>query len=97
MLLPTGPNVQIHIAAGVTDMRKSMDGFAILIENLLRPDPFSGHLFAFRGRTANLIKVVLWHGKGLRLFTKRLSLTNLSADPTFQSSSSTWGEREKLL
>jgi transposase len=35
-------------------------------------NPFSGHLFVFRGRKANLIKIVFWDGTGLCLFTKRL-------------------------
>jgi len=39
---------------------------------VLQHDPFSGHLFAFRGRKANLIKIVFWDGSGLCLFTKRL-------------------------
>jgi transposase len=70
MMLPAG--VKVHIAAGVTDMRKGMDGLAMLVEAVLRADPFSGHLFAFRGRKANLIKIVFWDGNGLCLFTKRL-------------------------
>ncbi len=70
MMLPSG--VKVHIAAGVTDMRKGMDGLAMLVEAVLREDPFSGHLFAFRGRKANLIKIVFWDGNGLCLFTKRL-------------------------
>jgi transposase len=37
-----------------------------------RQDPFSGHLFLFRGRKANLIKIVFWDGTGFCLFTKRL-------------------------
>ena len=48
MMLPSG--VKVHIAAGVTDMRKGIDGLAMLVEGVLREDPFSGHLFAFRGR-----------------------------------------------
>jgi transposase len=39
---------------------------------VLRQDPFSGQLFVFRGRKANLIKIVFWDGTGLCLFTKRL-------------------------
>ncbi len=50
MMLPSG--VKVHIAAGVTDMRKGMDGLAMLVQGVLRADPFSGHLFAFRGRKA---------------------------------------------
>jgi transposase len=64
-LLP--PGVKVHLAFGYTDMRKGIDGLA-----MLRQDPFSGHLFLFRGRKANLIKIVFWDGTGLCLFTKRL-------------------------
>lgn len=70
MLVPSG--VKIHIAVGVTDLRKGLDGLAMLVQEVLRQDPFSGHLFAFRGRRANLIKIVFWDGTGLCLFTKRL-------------------------
>jgi transposase len=42
-------------------MRKGIDGLAILVQSVLRQDPFSGHLFVFRGRTrANLIKITFW-------------------------------------
>jgi transposase len=53
-------------------MRKGLDGLAMLVQGVLEQDPFSGHLFAFRGRKANFIKIVLWDGTGLCLFTKRL-------------------------
>jgi len=52
-------------------MRKGIDGLAMLVQGVLRQDPFSGHLFLFRGRKANLIKIVYWDGTGLCLFTKR--------------------------
>jgi transposase len=64
--------VKVHIALGVTDMRKGIDGLATLIQEILLHDPFSGHLFAFRGGKANLIKILFWDGTGLCLFTKRL-------------------------
>jgi transposase len=60
------------LAFGYTDMRKGIDGLAMLVQGVLRQDPFSGHLFVFRGRRANLIKIVFWDGTGLCLFTKRL-------------------------
>ena len=44
----------------------------MLVQGLLRQDSFSGHLFLFRGRKANLMKIVFWDGTGLCLFTKRL-------------------------
>ncbi len=48
MLLPSG-GVRVHIALGVTDLRKGLDGLAMLVQEVLEQDPFSGHLFAFRG------------------------------------------------
>jgi transposase len=52
---------------GYTDMRKGMDGLAMLVQDTLKQDAFSGHLFAFRGKTARIIKIQLWDGNGLRL------------------------------
>ena len=69
-LLPSG--VKIHVALGVTDMRKGLDGLAMLVQGTLKQDPFSGHPFLFRGRKADLLKIVFWDGTGLCLFTKRL-------------------------
>jgi transposase len=82
-LLPRG--LKVHLALGYTDMRKGIDGLAMLVQAVLRQDPFSGHLFVFRGRKANLIKIVYWDGTGLCLFTKRLEqgvfLWPLDVDP----------------
>ena len=75
-LLPSG--VKIHVALGVTDMRKGLDGLAMLVQGTLKQDPFSGHLFLFRGRKASLLKIIFWDGTGLCLFTKRLEQAQLS-------------------
>lgn len=64
--------VRIYLACGATDMRKGMAGLAMLVQQSLAEDPFSGAVYAFRGRRAGLIKL-LWHdGIGLCLLTKRL-------------------------
>lgn len=70
MITPAG--VKVHLALGHTDMRKGIDGLAMLVQETLKKDAFSGHLFAFRGTRANLIKILFWDGSGLCLFTKRL-------------------------
>ena len=55
-----------------TDMRKGMATLAMLVQQTLGHDPFSGTVYAFRGRRGGLIKV-LWHdGVGMCLFIKRL-------------------------
>ena len=46
--LPAG--TRVWLAAGVTDMRKGMNGLAALVQTTLNENPFSGHLFVFRGR-----------------------------------------------
>lgn len=48
MAVPAG--VRIHLALGATDMRKGFDGLSLLVQEVLRTDPFSGHRFVFRGR-----------------------------------------------
>ncbi len=70
MIIPAG--VKVHLALGHTDMRKGFEGLAMLVQEVLQGDPFSGHLFAFRGRNATMIKLLYWDGTGLCLFTKRL-------------------------
>lgn len=70
MIVPAG--VRVHVALGHTDMRKGLDGLAMLVQQVLTKDPFCGHLFAFRGKKADLIKILFWDGNGLCLFTKRL-------------------------
>ena len=72
-MMPTSSGMKVHLALGYTDMRKGMDGLAMLVQGVLKADPFSGHLFAFRGRKANLIKILWWDGTGLCLFSKRLA------------------------
>jgi transposase len=68
--LPAG--TQVWLAAGVTDMRKGMDGLAALAQTVLAQNPFSGHIFVFRGRRGDLVKLVWFDGDGLCLFAKRL-------------------------
>jgi transposase len=41
----------------------------MLVQETLKKDPFSGHLFAFRGKRAQIVKVLFWDGNGLCLFT----------------------------
>jgi transposase len=62
----------VWLAAGVTDMRKGFNGLSALAETVLEQDPFSGHLFVFRGRRGDLLKMIWFDGQGACLFSKRL-------------------------
>ena len=66
------PNSHIWIAAGVTDLRRGFTGLSALVQTTLARDPFGGHVFVFRGRRGDLIKLLWWDGDGLCLFAKRL-------------------------
>ena len=68
--IPAG--MRVYLAMGPTDMRKGFDGLAALAQGALEQDPFSGHLFVFRGRRGDLLKVLYWDGQGFCLFAKRL-------------------------
>lgn len=71
-MLAIPPGVRVHLALGVTDMRKGFDGLAAQVQTVLREDPFSGHVFAFRGRRGGLVKLLVWDTQGFVLVAKRL-------------------------
>jgi len=70
MIIPSG--TRIWLAAGSTDMRRGFDGLAAIVQEKLVADPFAGHVFVFRGRRGDLVKLLWWDGDGLCLFAKRL-------------------------
>ena len=70
MGLPAG--TRIWLVAGATDMRRGFNGLSAQVQTTLAADPFSGHLFVFRGRRGDRIKILWWDGDGLCLYYKRL-------------------------
>ena len=62
----------IYIVCGRTDMRKSIDGLAAVVQQQFHLDPFSKSLFLFCGRHRNKIKALFWEGDGFVLLYKRL-------------------------
>ena len=62
--LPAG--TRVWIAADVTDMRKGIDGLAAIVQTTLKKDPFVGHMFAFRGRRGDQVKLLWWSGVTVR-------------------------------
>jgi transposase len=66
------PSARIWIAAGITDLRRGFSGLSAAVQTVLEQNPFDGHVFVFRGRRGDLIKLLWWDGDGLCLFSKRL-------------------------
>ena len=63
-MIPVPMNAMVWLAAGVTDMRKGFASLASLAEQTTQQNPFSGHMFVFRGRQGDLIKIIWWDEQG---------------------------------
>jgi transposase len=71
-VLTLPPSTRVYVATTPTDMRRSFDGLMGLVCDFLGGDPLSGHLFVFRNRTGDRLKVLWWDRDGLAIFYKRL-------------------------
>jgi len=73
-VVPSGmpSSTRVWLAAGTTDMRKGFTGLSALVQNALESSPLCGHVFVFRGRRGDLLKLLWWDGTGLWLMAKRL-------------------------
>lgn len=65
-------NVQVYISLGVTDMRKSINGLSVIVEEDLGLDLFAGNLFAFCNRNRDIVKILYWDQNGFCVWKKRL-------------------------
>ena len=72
MLNDLSSDKKVYIVTGYTDLRRSIDGLAMIVQGQLRLDPFSSALFLFCGRRCDRIKGLLWEGDGFLLLYKRL-------------------------
>ncbi len=72
-MIQVTPQMRILLAVKPVDFRKGIDGLAGVCQQVLRSDPFSGHVFIFRNKKASAIKVLMYDGQGFWLCQKRLS------------------------
>lgn len=71
-MIGPGTGVRVYLACGVTDMRKGIQGLAAAAQQVIRQDPWSGAVFAFRGRRGDRIKLLYWDTQGFCLYYKVL-------------------------
>lgn len=67
------PALRIYVATTPADMRKSFDGLSAAVEQIIGQDPTSGHLFVFRNRRGDQIRVLFWDRTGYCIIAKRLA------------------------
>src|SRR5690348_14131745 len=71
-MLTFPPAVRIWLALAPADLRKGFDALAELVRRLLRDDPLSVHVFVFRNRRADRVKLLYWGSDGYVIVYKRL-------------------------
>lgn len=71
-MITLGGGAKVFLALGATDMRKGIDGLALLVAKHLGGDPFSGDVFGFCNRQRSTIKMLIWERNGFWVFHKRL-------------------------
>lgn len=71
-MISTLSGIQVYLAIGYTDMRKSINGLSAIVGHQMSLNPLSGNLFAFTNRGKNIIKILYWDRNGFCLWQKRL-------------------------
>jgi transposase len=72
-MLTLPPSVRVYVAAQPTDLRKSFDGLSALVASSFGQDPLCGHLFVFRNRRGDQIRVLFWDRTGYCIVGKKLA------------------------
>ena len=72
-MLAVPQQVKIFVALGPTDMRRGFPGLSGEVQSTLKQDPLSGHLFLFRNRRRDRIKILFWDGDGYAIYYKQLA------------------------
>jgi len=89
-MLTIPPSVRIFAALGATDLRRGMDSLSALVRERFGLEPLSGHLFLFRNRRGDRLKILVWDRSGFWVLYKRLERG------TFAWPTSTSGETAEL-
>ena len=78
-MLTLPASVRVFVARGATDLRRSFDRLSAQVQEVLREDPLSGHVFVFFNRPRNRVKLLVWERDGFWLLYKRLEAGTFAA------------------
>lgn len=82
-MLSLPPSVRLFVATQPVDGRKGADSLMVLVRDVLRQDPLSGHLFVFFSMRCDRVRIVYWDRSGFAMWTKRLERGRFR--PTFSA------------
>ncbi len=71
-MISLAPGTKVFLACRPVDLRNGFDGLAAKAQQVIGADPFSGHLFIFRGKRGDYFKGLYWDGTGMWLIAKYL-------------------------
>lgn len=71
-MISLAPGTKVYLACRPVDMRKGFNGLGAQVSEVIRMDPYAGHVFVFRGKRGDYVKILYWDGSGLCLYAKRL-------------------------
>jgi len=71
-MLRLPPTVRVYLCLEHADMRRGFDGLSRMTLDIIDQDPFSGHLFVFRNRRGDRVKILYWDHDGFAIWYKRL-------------------------
>ena len=86
-MLTLPSSVRIWACTTPVDLRKSFDGLAALVHQVLAADPLSGHLFVFRNKSGDRVKILFWDRDGLVIYYKRLEEGTFALPPSADGTS----------
>jgi transposase len=72
-MLTLPPSVHVYLAAEPADMRKSFDGLSAIVAERFGADPLCGHLFVFRNRRGDQVRILFWDRTGYCIVAKKLA------------------------
>jgi transposase len=71
-MMRPGDEIEVYLCREFVDMRKSINGLSVLVEEGLGLNPFGPQLFAFINRKRDKVKILYWESSGFVLWYKRL-------------------------